>query len=1025
MMPMLKNLRDCSRMALAVLLACLLCTGVAQAQTRTISGNVNDAASGEALPGVTILEKGTHNGTVTDMNGHFSIEVSGADAVLVASFVGYKATEFAVGDRAQVDIILQTDVLTLDEIVVVGYGQQKKSVVTGAIARVDASDLKASKDLRVEQALQGKAAGVIIMNNSGQPGDNLTIRIRGTGTNGDPDPLFIVDGLPMEKEGLNYLNPADIESMEVLKDAASAAIYGTRGANGVVIITTKKGKKGERFTISYDGYYGVQNLWRKPNLLNGQQYLSMINEAGENDGTGPYFSDAMMDTLQWNTDWVDQMLYKNAPKSSHTISLAGGGEKATFASSLNFYGQDGIMAKGKSNFERITYRLNTTYDLGRLRVGSNLNIVNIQTRGIDGNTLTGMGLVQGLNMPSIIPVRYDNGDFAVPNDFNIGLQEISNPVAMLSYLNSKSTTNKVLGNLYADIDLFKGLTFRANYGTEVAFVKDDGYTPEYYLDPTHYTVTNSASKSFHQYVRWNWDNTLTYQKSVAKHNFTVLAGFTRFKEWDESLSASRDSLIFDDFDYAYLDNATDTEYNKPGNYFSEHTLQSYFGRINYNYDERYLFEGVLRVDGSSRFGKENRYGYFPAASVGWVFTAEDFFPELPALVNFGKLRVSWGRNGNENIGNFQYSALMEKNLNYFFGTGETMVSGIQPDFYPNPNLKWEASEQLDIGIDLKLLSNRITLTFDYYDKRTKDWLITGAPFPLLIGNNGPVVNAGEVKNSGIEVELGYINTVLDDVTVDLKLTASTNKSEVISINNASGSLVGGQGVIGQNDILRAEEGKPLGYFWGYQTEGIFQTAEELAAYPHQGNAHPGDFKFRDTDENGTLDDNDRVNLGTPYPKLILGLNTSFEWRGFDLAMFWYSALGFQIFNANRRADLIYANYTTDVLDRWTGEGTSNSTPRVTLSDPNQTWKRPSDFYIEDGDFLRLKNITLGYNLPKDLLKAFRIQNLHVYVTSENLLTITGYNGVALESGGGPLALGIDHGTYPQARTFIGGINLTF
>jgi TonB-linked SusC/RagA family outer membrane protein len=911
----------------------------------------------------------------------------------------------------------------LDEVMVVGYGVQKKSVVTGAIAKIGSDDLRASKDLRIEQAMQGKTAGVIIMNNSGQPGDNMTIRIRGTGTDGDPDPLFIVDGLPLEKEGLDFLNPSDVESIEVLKDAASAAIYGTRGANGVVIITTKQGKKGQKLSVSYDGYFGVQNPWRKLDLLNSRQYADIINEASMNDGAGQYFTDAEMATFVHDTDWQKEMINRNAMKSSHTVAFAGGGENATYSSSLNYFTQDGIVGKGKSNFDRITYRLNTTFDLGRVTVGSNLNFVNIKNRGIEGNNQFGTGIAQALNMPPIVPVKVD-GVWGTPNQYGIGLQEITNPIALLHYLHRKTSTNKVLGNIFGDVEIIKGLTFRTNYSTELAYVQTDEYFPAYELDATHRRVANGMSKNMHKYVRWNIDNTLTYTTSIGKHNVTGLVGATRFKEYDEGINASRDSLIFNDLDHAYLDNSLQVK-GPASNALREHTLQSFFGRVNYNYDEKYLFEGVLRVDGSSRFGSNKRYGYFPAVSAGWVISREDFFPDTD-LVSFTKVRASWGQNGNENIDNFRFTSLMQGKLNYFFGDQQTMYNGVQPDWYTNENLQWEASEQLDIGLDMAFLSNRLTFTIDYYDKRTKGWLIDDAPYPLLLGNTSPTENAGEVKNSGIEIELGYQNEMSNGLSYSVKLTASTNKSEVIELKNAAGALTGGTGSVGQNSILRGEVGKPLGYFWGYVTEGIFQNESELEAYPHQPNAHVGDLKFKDVDGNGTLDDKDRQNVGVPYPKLMLGINTNVEWKGFDLSMFWYSALGHQIYMANRRNDLIYSNYTTDILERWYGEGTSSSMPRVTLSDPNQTWKRPSDFYVHDADFLRLKNITLGYSLPSAMAQKIGLSRIRVYVTSENLLTFTKYKGMEIEvGGGGPLDLGIDHGVYPQSRSFLGGLNLTF
>lgn len=999
-------------------------SGNVAAQVQRVSGTVTDTETGEALPGVTIILKGTTNGTITDLDGNYTLSVDSPDPVLVFSFVGYETQEVPLEGRSVVNLGLTLDIQALDEVVVIGYGTQKKSVVTGAIAKVDANVLKRSRDLRIEQALQGKAAGVMIMNNSGQPGDNLTIRIRGTGTNGDPDPLFIIDGLPMEKEGLDFLNSADVESIEVLKDAAAAAIYGARGANGVVLITTKQGKKGEKFTVTYDGFYGVQNPWRKLKMLNAEQYVNIINEAADNDDrTNPYFSQAMIDTLAWDTDWQEEMYYRNAPKVSHTVSFTGGSENGTYSSSLNYFSQDGIVAKGKSNFERITYRLNTTRELGNLKIGSNLNLVNINNRGIEGNSQFGTGIAQALNMPPIVPVRYNNGDWAVPNDFGIGLQEITNPIALLSYLHRETETYKALGNIYGEYEIIKGLKFRSNYGTELAFVNTSSYFPSYDLDATHRRVANGASKDWHKYIRWNWDNTLTYSTSIERHSMTFLVGMTRFKEWDEGLNGSKDSLIFNDLNHAYLNNSLQQR-GAVSNSIGEHTLQSYFGRINYNFDEKYLFEGVLRIDGSSRFGSENKYGYFPAVSAGWVFSKESFFP-TNGILDFAKIRASWGQNGNENIGNFQYTALMQGGLSYFFGDEQILYNGIQPDFYPNPTIRWETSEQLDIGLDMTLFSGKISMAFDYYNKRTKDWLIS-APTLLLIGNNGPVVNGGEVLNKGFELELGYKSHLAKDFYLDVILTASTNRSEVVSINNASGSFTGGQGSVGMNDILRAEEGQPLGYFWGYKTEGIFVHPAEFELYPHQPNAKLGDLMFADINEDGTLDDSDRTNIGNPYPKFVTGLNTSLTWKFLDLSMFWYAAIGQDIWMSNRRNDLIYANYTTDILNRWQEGDETADYPRVTLNDPNQTWKRPSDFYVHDADFLRLKNITLGYTLPQNLLKSIGIAKLRIYATSENLLTLTKYPGMEVEVGGGPIdGIGIDHGVYPQSKTFLGGMNITF
>ena len=991
----------------------------------TITGIITDAETNEPLPGVSVIEKGTTRGTLTDIDGKYSFEVSAKGAVLSFSFMGYKTEEVTISEQTSVNLNLVPDLVKLDEVLVVGYGIQKKSVVTGSIAKVNGEELAKSKDSRIEQSLQGRTSGMVVMNNSGQPGDNLSIRIRGTGTNNDPDPLFIIDGLPMEKEGLNYLNSSDVESVEVLKDAASSAIYGARGANGVVIITTKQGKKGEKFTVTYDGYYGVQNPWHKLDMLNSQDYIMIINEAKANDGSStPYFPQEMQDTIKWSTDWQDEMYYKNAPKTSHTFTFTGGSAASTYSSSLSYYSQDGIVAEGKSNFDRLTYRLNTTHEFGKFLLGSNINLVHINIKGIDGNTQYGTGINQALNMPPIVQVQYSDGTYAVPNDYNIGLQEVTNPIALLDVLNQKEETNKALGNIYGVFTIIKGLKLRSDFGMEYSVVDWKSYTPLYYIDATHLNDSvNHMQQRYHKYLTWNWENTLVYDFSIGKSNFSALIGMTRYKKWDDDIDSYKENLIFDDLDHAYFNNALATSSTTTGGY-NEHTLASYFGRLNYNYDEKYLFEGILRADGSSRFGSDNKYGYFPSVSVGWVASRESFFPKTDFL-NFAKLRFSWGQNGSENIADFAYTSTLSSDLIVYFGNDQIANYGIQPSRYPNSALKWETSEQLDIGVDLAFLSNRLSLTMDYYNKKTKDWLIE-APAMLEIGNTAPYVNGGDVQNTGFEMDLGYKNRFANGINLTTSLNLSTNKNKVLSLNAENGQLLGGEGVHGQGDVLRAATGSPLGYFWGYQTAGIIQNdVDKQNVKITQRNAKVGDLIFVDMNGDSTLDDKDKVNLGSPYPKVTLGLNFGIDWKGIDFYMFWYSALGQQVWNANRRDDLKYANFNTGVLDRWHGEGTSYDYPRVTISDPNGNWKKPSDFYIEEANFLRLKTITLGYSLPAKVMNLIKLEKIRVYVTAENLLTFTNYTGMEMEVGGGPLNVGIDHGTYPLSRTFLGGLSISF
>jgi len=1005
------------------------------AHAQTISGIVTDASDGLGIPGVNIQVKGTTVGTITDMDGKYTIEVSGEAPVLLFSFIGYKSKEVAVGTQTTIDVKLDIETTGLDEVVVIGYGVQKKSLVTGAIAKVDGEELTRGSGGRITQAMQGKTAGVVIASNSGQPGEFVSVRIRGTGTNGDAEPLYIIDGLPNNGHGIDYLNAEDIESIEVLKDAAASAIYGARAANGVVLITTKQGKKNSKTEVSYSGYYGVQNPWRKMGTLEKDDYVMIMNEAATNAGQAPVFDQTMIDTLG-NTDWQDEMFYRNAPKMSHTISLTGGGEKLTYSSSLSYFVHDGIVAKGKSNFERINYRLNTIGDFGFLELGSTINYSNINTKGIAANDkYSGSSLIQALNAPPIVPIYMADGSYGTPEKFGIGMQEITNPIAMLNYSNSSTKTNKIIAGLYAEFDFgklsekLKGLKFKSRFGSEFVIVTENGYTPIYSLDATHISTINSVNKKMHQYNRWNFENYITYSKTFGEHSISALIGHTAFREWDEDLGGKKSDVIFDEFDKAYLNNATDPESASIYGGFNDHTMLSYFGRVNYNLKEKYMLTAILRADGSSRFGSENKFGFFPSVSVGWILSQENFMSFLEPIANYAKIRASWGQNGNENIGNFRYTTTMSTGAIYYFGADKTQYNGMQPTGYSNPLLKWETSEQINVGLDLQFLQNMFSLTADYYIKNTRDWLVE-PPVRPIAGNSPPTVNGGDIRNSGIEFEIGYRQN-FGEFKVNISFTSAYNKNEVIDIPNAEERLLGGSGGHGQTNILAGIPGEPMGHFYGIKTDGIFQTLADVNAHVDasddliQPNAVPGDIKFIDKNGDGIIDEGDRENLGNPFPDFTGGLNINLEWKGIDFNMSWYTAIGHQIWNGTYRYDLLYSNYTYEVLNRWTGPNTTNENPRVTLTDANNNWSTASDFFVKDADFLRLKTISLGYTIPSDLLKVAKISNLRVYVAADNLLTFTKYNGFDPEIGGDVFGNGIDLGIYPQARTFIGGINITF
>ncbi|MCI0522808.1 MAG: TonB-dependent receptor [Bacteroidales bacterium] len=1015
-----------------LLVACSLSLN---AQGLQIKGVVTSSDDGQPLPGVAVTVKGTTTGILTDLNGYYALNNVPANSTLVFSFVGMRPQEKLVTTSSTIDVVMVSDMELMDEIIVVGYGTQKKSLVTGAIAKVDGDELRKSADMRVTQSLQGKTAGVVITANSGQPGDNISVRIRGAGTNGDAEPLYIIDGLPMSGAGTDFLNAGDIESIEVLKDAASAAIYGARGANGVVLITTKSGQRDTRFTVTYDGYYGIQNPWKKIPLLNSDEYIMITNEASINGGLGPKFSQAQIDSFTADTDWQDEMFYYNAPKQNHALSFTGGTDKLEYSSSLNYFNQDGIVGEGKSNFEKIGYRLNAAGTFGFFKLGGNVNLVSITSKGIATNDHFGTSLAQALNMPPIVPVTFSDGTWGTPEAYGIGLQEITNPVALLYYTNSKTRTSKLVGNLYGEFDFGKisealrGLVFRSSFGGEWAQVMTDSYTPEYYLDAMHFSVIDKAYKGIDLWSRWNFENTLTYTKSFDIHNFTFLAGTGAFKDMHENLWGGKNDLIFDDFEHSYLDNATDPESANAGGGYSDHTVSSLFARVNYDLLDRYMVTAIIRRDGSSRFGDENKYGVFPSVSAGWVISRENFMADLSDHINMLKLRVSWGQNGSENIGNFGYTSVIGNQNIYYYGSGKTQYNGTQPTRIANPSLKWETSEQTDIGLDIATLNSSLTFTLDYYIKTTKDWLVT-APVPALVGNSAPIINGGSVRNSGFEFEVGY-RKQLGDLFLTTSVNGAFNNNEVLEIRNAEQRLQGGSGGFGQSGVLYAEPGTSMGVFYGVRTAGIFQNQAEIDNYKSssgakiQPNAQPGDIKFVDFNGDGSISDADRVKIGAPFPDFTGGLNLNAEMYGFDLNLFLYAAVGQEIYDATRRYDMNGTNYRADWLNRWTGEGTSDYYPRVTFVDNNLNMKTVSDFFINDGSFVRLRNITLGYTLPKSVTNVLRITKLRVYASSENLLTFTDYQGFDPEIGGGVFDNGVDHGIYPQPRTFMTGINVTF
>ena len=1012
-----------------------------------ITGRIVDT-KGAPLEGVSITIKGTSKGTLTDQNGNFKIQVEDANAVLVFSLIGYQSMEVPVSGKSDFQISMTTQTQSLNDVVVVGYGTQKKSVVTGAITSVKASDLEDQPVYRVEDALQGRTTGVTVIASSGQPGAAPTVRVRGTTSINNSDPLYVVDGVPLDDGGFDYLNAGDIESVEVLKDAASAAIYGARAASGVILVTTKKGRAGS-LRVSYNGYYGNQAPARKLDLLNATQYATLRNESSVAGGGGVLFSNPA--SLGKGTDWQGQIFNNNASENSHELSLSGGTEKSTFFISLGYFDQNGIVASPISWYKRLTARINGDHKLKSwLHVGENVGYSYIKDQGLGNtNSVFGGPLSSAINLDPITPVLItDPGVLNDPNSIynteqgiqrnaaglpyaisNYVGQEETNPLAYIQTQkgNGYSWSHNLVSNAYVSLLPIKGLEVRSSVGVKLAFYGNTSFTPIFFLNnSTSNPITNYYQESDQVFV-YDWENTASYTRGVGLSNFTVLVGTSAWKNSGYGLNGNFQyepvtSLGTASLNYAGgLPNA-----DKVANGFNnvDHTVSSEFARLNYSYDDRYLLTALIRRDGSSRFGPDNKYGYFPGASVGWVVSREHFWP-MNNVVDFLKIRGSYGVTGNDNIPDFAYVSTVSGGRNYTFGT--TYEQGYSPNAPPNPTLKWEQTTQVNAGFDAELFHN-LSADFDIYSKKTTGMLLQ-EQLPLYVGVSGePYGNIANMTNKGVELELKYKKTI-QKVTFSIAGNVSYLKNQVTSLG-VTPYLVGTTLVGSAYELNRTEPGHAIGSFYGFKTLGVFQTQDQINAYVNksgqmiQPNAKPGDFKFADLDGDGAIDATDRTFIGDPTPKWTYGMTITAAWNGFDLTAFGLGVGGNQIWQGLRRLDIAQANYQTKALGRWTGPGTSNNFPRIVDGDPNGNFTKPSAFYLESGAFFRIKNLQIGYSLPQSLVGRFGIQKLRVYVAGYNLYTFTKYDGYDPEIGGGG-ATGIDQGIYPQARTWQGGVSVTF
>lgn len=1043
-----------------------------------VSGKVV-ATDGQPLPGVNVIVDGTTNGSITDMDGNYSLmAVEGGS--LKFSFIGFQDQLVPiVAGQTSYNVTLNDELSELDEVVVMGYGVQKKKLVTGATVQVSGDNLQKMNTTSALTAMQSQTPGVSITQSNGQPGEGFKVNIRGLGTVGNSAPLYVIDGVV--GADINNISTADIESIDVLKDAASAAIYGARAANGVILVTTKQGKSG-KVQVTYDGYYGVQNVYKKPGLLNAKEYMAIQDEIAYNENSSIDWESTLgkktYDKIQngWNgTNWFDEITDSDATVQSHAINIMGGGDASKFSIGFSYTDQDGILgAPVASSYERYTGRLNSEHiiykidDLDILKFGENINFYNSTKTGLGQGNLYWNDVHNVLCATPLLPVFNDNGEYysqadKVADGWNLD-GSLGNPiydmVAQRGYNDSRNYGMNVTA--FAELQPIKNLKFRSSYS-----YKQNSSTYRAYVIPHNISSTNNSSdyqvtqesSMGHSYMI---ENTLSYSfKVMDDHDFDVLVGQSyenngQGSEVNVKANASGGTQLptLKGWDTAWLTNiGTSATYDISGKPKDEGALASYFGRVNYNYKEKYMATAILRADGSSNFAKGNRWGYFPSLSAGWVVTQESFMEPVTSVLDFFKIRASWGQNGNCDIANFQYLATVAFDKANMYNFGETHLTAdgaISPggyaDIIANPDITWETSEQLDLGFDARLLNSRLGVNFDWYKKTTKDWLIV-APGLSTAGTNHPYINGGDVENTGVELMLSWNDNIGKDFTYGVSVNAAYNKNEVTRISNTEGVIHGVANVLSQgtDEMCRAQVNKPIGYFWGYKTAGVMQNDADVQQYLADncdGNAsnslqgtsvQAGDLKFVDTNNDGVINEKDKVEIGDPNPDYTVGFSINLGYKGFDFSVVGAGAFGQQIAKSYRSfADSRYQNYTSDIFGRWTGDGSSNKLPRLT-DGSNANWKNISDIYIQDADYLKIQNITLGYDFIS-LMKNVPLQQVRLYVSAQNVFTFTCYDGLDPEIGYGSQdsngdnlswCKGIDLGSYPMARTILVGLNLKF
>jgi len=1016
-----------------LLMVLLLFTSFAFSQTFDVTGTVLDG-SGLSLPGVNVKVKTSSQSTTTDFDGSFKLSAVSNGTTLVLSYIGYRTQEVVVSGP-KVTVKMSDDTRSLEEVVVIGYGSQKKREVTGAVSVLDSKTLDILKPARIEQALQGTISGVNVTTQSGAPGAPIDVRIRGIATNGQNGPTTIIDGYVGD---LNVLNPNDIETITVLKDA-QAAIYGTIGANGIILVTTKMGKKNSKTRFSFNSYTGFQEASRKLSILDATEYALLLNESYANGGRAlPYPN---VSGLGKGTDWQKEVLGNGVPLLNSDLTISGGSEKITYSISGSHLDQEGIVGGDKSGYLRNTARIALGADLSdKIKLKTNVIYTYFNRKTINENGL-GSVLFNALNVPATLSPYDANGNYTlVPSTTGFGT-EIINPLAQIENTYNDYNYKKINGNFGLDYKIFKGFVLSSSIGFNTANSESKTFAPQINYGGKVFDVQRSSvTQRTVNDNDYSFDIYGTYNTKIAEnHNITGTIGNTIYKQWGNSAVATGFDVPNNSWDYADLSltKGLPTALNTGGYVYDQRRI-SYFGRAQYDYKGKYLFSAMIRRDSSTKFGPGNKVGYFPSFTGGWVVSDEGFFGESQTL-NFLKLRASYGTLGNDQIPNNGYLSILNGEATYVFDGA--LVNGAATGQIPNENLKWEEAQKFDVGLDLRLFSDKVSVVADYFIDTRKDLLIPNIPVSGIIGvgapgASAPTMNAGTVRNSGFEFAIDYKEKFSDSFSLSLGYNVTFLKNEVLEVNNGTGFIEQGSFGVGQPAASRMEAGKPIGYFYGYKTDGIFQNQAEVDAHPSQlalgANATAGDIRYVDINGDGIIDTKDRTDIGDPIPDATMGFNVQLNYKNLDFAVYTFASIGNDMVRNYERV-LSDANRLDYVLDRWTGEGTSTTVPKVTTG--ATTNNVLSDYFVEDASYLRIQNVQLGYTLNPQVTQKAGITKLRLYAGVNNLYTFTKYKGFDPGASSGPtnqdgvsqspIGAGIDYGFYPVPRTYLLGLNINF